>query len=178
MLLTMAPAWGCASKKATNHEVGAAASRNWVSLRRADHSGRHVQPTKYVCANVARKKKKKKNMAATANLHAPMPVFGDKRQPACTSPKLWKGPATACFSSAKGPTPTSPRQPAGTSAGLRKHARPSFLAFTNPATNSLQAPVRLRSAVNLVYSQGNRSAAVRIPLGAATGGKQPRIPQR
>jgi glutamine synthetase len=48
--------------------------------------------------------------------------------------------------------------------GLLKHA-PSFLAFTNPSTNSYERLVPgFEAPVNLVYSQGNRSAAVRIPL--------------
>jgi glutamine synthetase len=48
--------------------------------------------------------------------------------------------------------------------GLLKHA-PSLLAFTNPSINSYHRLVPgFEAPVNLVYSAGNRSAAIRIPM--------------
>ncbi len=48
--------------------------------------------------------------------------------------------------------------------GLLKHA-PSLLAFTNPSVNSYHRLVPgFEAPVNLVYSQRNRSAAIRIPI--------------
>ena len=48
--------------------------------------------------------------------------------------------------------------------GILKHA-PSLLAFTNPTVNSYHRLVPgFEAPINLVYSQRNRSACVRIPI--------------
>jgi glutamine synthetase len=52
--------------------------------------------------------------------------------------------------------------------GLLHHA-PSLLAFTNPTINSYHRLVPgFEAPVNLVYSQRNRSACIRIPITGTT----------
>ena len=53
--------------------------------------------------------------------------------------------------------------------GILAHA-PSLLAFTNPTVNSYHRLVPgFEAPVNLVYSQRNRSACVRIPIPDSAG---------
>ncbi|NKX50178.1 type I glutamate--ammonia ligase [Arthrobacter deserti] len=58
--------------------------------------------------------------------------------------------------------------------GLLKHAS-AALAFTNPTANSYRRLVKgFEAPVNMVYSQGNRSAGIRIPI-TGTNPKAKRI---
>ncbi|MBE9102412.1 type I glutamate--ammonia ligase [Vacuolonema iberomarrocanum] len=91
----------------------------------------------------------------------PKPVFNDNGSGMHTHQSVWKD----------GQPLFAGDQYAGLSqmalwyiGGILKHA-PALLAFTNPTTNSYKRLVPgFEAPVNLAYSQGNRSASVRIPL--------------
>ena len=92
----------------------------------------------------------------------PKPLFQDNGSGMHVHQSLWKG-GEPLFFDEKGYAGLSDiaRWYIG---GLLKHA-PSLLAFTNPTINSYKRLVPgYEAPVNLVYSQRNRSAAVRIPL--------------
>ena len=110
---------------------------------------------KYVVKNVARQH----NLTAT---FMPKPIFQDNGSGMHTHQSLWKG-GEPLFFSEKGYAGLSDmaRWYIG---GLLTHAR-SILAFAAPTTNSYKRLVPgYEAPVNLVYSQRNRSASVRIPL--------------
>ncbi len=109
---------------------------------------------KYVIKNVAKKYGKSVTFM-------PKPVFQDNGSGMHTHQSIWKD-GKPLFAGDKY---------AGMSemglhyiGGILKHA-PALLAFTNPSTNSYKRLVPgYEAPVNLAYSQGNRSASVRIPL--------------
>ena len=92
----------------------------------------------------------------------PKPIFDDNGSGMHTHQSLWKGGEPLFFDEAGY---------AGLSdmarwyiGGLLQHAR-AILAFAAPTTNSYKRLVPgFEAPVNLVYSQRNRSASVRIPL--------------
>jgi glutamine synthetase len=92
----------------------------------------------------------------------PKPLFGDNGSGMHCHQSLWKDGEPLFYDEVgyAGLSDTA-RYYIG---GLLKHA-PSLLAFTNPTVNSYHRLVPgYEAPVNLVYSQRNRSACVRIPI--------------
>lgn len=92
----------------------------------------------------------------------PKPIFGDNGSGMHVHQSLWAEGAPLFYDEQgyAGLSDTA-RYYIG---GLLKHA-PSLLAFTNPSVNSYHRLVPgFEAPVNLVYSQRNRSAAIRIPI--------------
>jgi len=110
---------------------------------------------KYVVKNVAR-------AAGYSVTFMPKPIFQDNGSGMHVHQSLWKD-GEPLFFDEKGYAGLSDmaRWYIG---GLLAHA-PAVLAFSNPTTNSYKRLVPgYEAPVNLVYSQRNRSASVRIPL--------------
>lgn len=139
-----------------HHEVGAAgqAEINWrfdELLASADN----VMKFKYLVKNTA-------YVNGKSATFMPKPVFGDNGSGMHVHSSLW-GDGKPLFYDENGYAGLSDmaRWYIG---GLLKHA-PALLAFTNPSVNSFHRLVPgFEAPVNLVYSQRNRSACIRIPI--------------
>ncbi|MGF1493250.1 MAG: type I glutamate--ammonia ligase [Microcoleaceae cyanobacterium] len=153
MLLTMAKCGVPIEKH--HHEVATAGQcelgfRFGTMIEAADN----LMIYKYVIKNVGKKYGKTVTFM-------PKPVFNDNGSGMHTHQSIWKdgqplfaGDKYAGFS----------QMGLYYIGGILKHA-PALLAFTNPSTNSYKRLVPgFEAPVNLAYSQGNRSASVRIPL--------------
>jgi glutamine synthetase len=116
-----------------------------------------------------------KNVAWTNGKTAtfmPKPLFGDNGSGMHCHQSLWKDGSPLFYDELgyAGLSDTA-RYYIG---GLLHHA-PALLAFTNPTVNSYHRLVPgFEAPVNLVYSQGNRSACIRIPI-TGTNPKAKRI---
>jgi len=110
---------------------------------------------KYIVKNVARQ-------AGLSATFMPKPIFQDNGSGMHVHQSLWKGGAPLFFDEkGYGGLSDVARWYVG---GLLEHAH-ALCAFTNPTTNSYKRLVPgYEAPVNLVYSQRNRSASVRIPL--------------
>ncbi len=139
-----------------HHEVGTAgqAEINWrfdELLKAADD----VMKFKYLVKNTAWE-------AGKTATFMPKPIFGDNGSGMHCHQSIWNN-GEPLFYDENGYAGLSDmaRYYIG---GLLKHA-PALLAFTNPSVNSFHRLVPgFEAPVNLVYSQRNRSACIRIPI--------------
>ncbi len=153
MLLTMAK---CGVPIEKHHHEVATGGQNELGFRFAKlvEAADYLMTYKYVIKNVAKKYGKTVTFM-------PKPLFNDNGSGMHTHQSIWKD-GQPLFAGDKY---------AGLSqmalhyiGGILKHA-PALLALTNPSTNSYKRLVPgFEAPVNLAYSQGNRSASVRIPL--------------
>jgi len=139
-----------------HHEVGTAGQgeidMKYTTLTKMADS---VMYYKYLVRNVARKHGK------TATF-MPKPIFGDNGSGMHTHQSLWRGDINL-FWDEQGYAEIS--QTAKYYIGGLLHHAPALLGLCAPTTNSYRRLVPgFEAPVNLVYSQRNRSAAVRIPV--------------
>ncbi|MFD7734109.1 type I glutamate--ammonia ligase [Kitasatospora phosalacinea] len=139
-----------------HHEVGTAgqAEINY-KFNTLLHAADDLMLFKYIIKNVAWR-------AGKTATFMPKPIFGDNGSGMHVHQSLWTG-GSPLFYDEQGYAGLSDtaRYYIG---GILKHA-PSLLAFTNPSVNSYHRLVPgFEAPVNLVYSQRNRSAAIRIPI--------------
>ncbi|MBD1838542.1 type I glutamate--ammonia ligase [Coleofasciculus sp. FACHB-64] len=153
MLLTMAK---CGVPIEKHHHEVATGGQCELGFRFATlvQAADYLMTYKYVIKNVAKKYGKTVTFM-------PKPLFNDNGSGMHTHQSIWKD-GQPLFAGDKY---------AGLSqmalhyiGGILKHA-PALLALTNPTTNSYKRLVPgFEAPVNLAYSQGNRSASIRIPL--------------
>jgi glutamine synthetase len=150
----------------SHHEVGTAGQCE-INYRFSTlvQSADDVLKFKYIVKNTAY------NYNKTATF-MPKPLMGDNGSGMHVHQSLWKdGKPLFYDENGYGGLSDMARWYIG---GLLKHA-PSLLAFTNPTVNSYRRLVPgFEAPVNLVYSAGNRSAAIRIPM-TGTNPKAKRI---
>ena len=129
------------------------------------HAADDILKFKYIIKNTA------EQWGKTATF-MPKPIFGDNGSGMHTHMSLWKNGEPLFYDeNGYGGLSDIARWYIG---GILKHA-PSLLAFTNPTVNSYHRLVKgFEAPVNLVYSAGNRSACIRIPI-TGTNPKAKRI---
>ncbi|MEQ9666930.1 type I glutamate--ammonia ligase [Coleofasciculus sp. G2-EDA-02] len=153
MLLTMAQ---CGVPIEKHHHEVATGGQNELGVRFAPivEAGDFLMVYKYVVKNVAKKYGK------TATF-MPKPLFNDNGSGMHTHQSIWKDGKPLFFGDGYAQMSKMALHYIG---GLLRHA-PALLALTNPTTNSYKRLVPgFEAPVNLAYSQGNRSASIRIPL--------------
>ena len=153
MLLTLA-SLGISIEK-HHHEVGIAQHKLGIKANELLTAADYVMTYKYVVKNVAKKYGK------TATF-MPNPVFMNSGSRMHVHQSLWKEKQPLFFG--EGTYADLSQTARWYVGGLLRHG-PSLMAFTNPSTNSYKRLLPgFEVPLKLIYSQGNRSAAIRIPL--------------
>lgn len=139
-----------------HHEVATCQSELGFRALNLIQAADGVQTYKYIVKNVASKYGK----SAT---FMPKPLKGDNGSGLHVHQSLWKNGKPLFFDS-KGAYAQLSEMALHYIGGILHHAS-ALCAFGNPTTNSYKRLVPgFEAPVNLVYSQGNRSAAIRIPM--------------
>lgn len=150
----------------SHHEVGTGGQAE-INYRfdTMVHAADDILKFKYIVKNTA------EQWGKTATF-MPKPLFGDNGSGMHVHQSLWSNGKPLFYDEAGyGGLSDLARWYIG---GLLKHAG-AVLAFTNPTVNSYHRLVPgFEAPVNLVYSAGNRSAAIRIPI-TGTNPKAKRI---
>ncbi len=143
-----------------HHEV-ATAGQGEINFRFSTltKTADNLQKYKYIVQNVARQYGK----VAT---FMPKPLFGDNGSGMHVHQSIFNDGSPLFYE--KGAYANLSQMALYYVGGILHHA-PSLIALTNPSTNSFKRLVPgYEAPVNLVFSKGNRSAAVRIPIAAVT----------
>ncbi|GGA57980.1 glutamine synthetase [Pseudoclavibacter endophyticus] len=119
------------------------------------HAADDILKFKYIVKNVA-------DQFGKVATFMPKPLYNDNGSGMHTHQSLWKGGEPLFYDEAGyGSLSDVARWYIG---GILAHAN-SLAAFTNPTANSYHRLVKgFEAPINLVYSAGNRSAAIRIPI--------------
>ncbi|MDJ1180498.1 type I glutamate--ammonia ligase [Roseofilum sp. BLCC_M91] len=153
MLLTMMQ---CGVPIEKHHHEVASGGQNELGFKfgKLIEAADNLMTYKYVIKNVG------KRYGKTVTF-MPKPVFNDNGSGMHTHQSIWKDGKPLFWGDGYANLSEMALHYIG---GILKHA-PALLALTNPSTNSYKRLVPgFEAPVNLAYSQGNRSAAVRIPL--------------
>lgn len=143
-----------------HHEV-ATAGQGEINFRfdTLTKTADNLMKYKYIIHNVARQWGK----VAT---FMPKPLFGDNGSGMHVHQSIFNGDTPLFYE--KGGYANLSEMALHYIGGILYHA-PALIAITNPSTNSFKRLVPgYEAPVNLVFSKGNRSAAVRIPVAAVT----------
>ncbi|MFD2117653.1 type I glutamate--ammonia ligase [Paenibacillus yanchengensis] len=144
-----------------HHHEGGTAGHSEINFRfdTLTNSADNLMKYKYIVQNVARK------WGKTATF-MPKPLFGENGSGMHVHSSIFNGEQPLFYE--KGTYGNLSELAMHYIGGLLYHA-PALIALTNPSTNSFKRLVPgYEAPVNLVFSRGNRSAAIRIPIAAVT----------